>query len=143
MILKIEKKEQLVDILNCFKPYLESLKNGVVCIEDIATKFFMYATIAVLYQNNKIIGFISFYCNNTDNRTAFISLIAVLPEYTKKGFGKKLMEEAFEYCKNKEMKYIRLEVKKNNINALTFYQKFGFKIEKSETDYSIYLTKSL
>ncbi len=143
MILIKHNIEQITNILNKFKFCLESLKTKDVDIKEIALKFLKYATIAVTYKDNEIIGFISFYCNDKQNKVAYISMIAVLPEHRQKGIGNKLIEEALEYCRKNEMKCIRLEVRKKNINVLDFYKKLGFEIEMLCTNNSIYLYKQI
>ncbi len=143
MILESINIDQIIEILRKFKPYLGSLRSGLVEIDEIASKFYKYAKLGVVYNNKEIIGFTSFYCNDRNNKIAFISMIAILPEYTRKGYGRKLIEEVFEYSKKEEMKKICLEVEKTNEEALNFYRKLGFKIENNTSDLSLYLCKIL
>ena len=52
--------------------------------------------------------------------------IALKPEYQKKGLGFYLVSQIIENHKKKYSKYF-LEVRKNNLNAISMYKKLGFK----------------
>ncbi|KAJ5070140.1 n-alpha-acetyltransferase 50 [Anaeramoeba ignava] len=60
-------------------------------------------------------------------------------KFRKRGIGTKILKKAIEKIKkNEEIKEIVLHVKKTNINAISFYKKFGFKKkEVIENYYSI------
>ncbi len=55
-----------------------------------------------------------------------IKAIYVLPEYQGKGFGKRLMQQIFDFFK--ESKEIYLEVASYNKDAIAFYKKHNFDI---------------
>lgn len=57
---------------------------------------------------------------------AEILRIAVDKTARKKGFGKKLIDSAKEYLKGKNIKILMLEVRRNNIPAVSLYKKTGF-----------------
>ena len=52
--------------------------------------------------------------------------IAVRPTAQKRGIGQKLLDSVFEVCFRQQVRYIWLEVRKNNENAITFYRKNNF-----------------
>lgn len=58
--------------------------------------------------------------------------IAVLQEFHSKGYGKMLLEYSLKQLKDKEL---RLEVKQINKQAVSLYEKFGFKIIKTLKSY--------
>lgn len=97
----------------------------------ISSAYFLYAC------NQEILGYISFYANDLVSKTAFISLIAVKPEYQNRHIGSQLLNECFSIAELKGMKQIQLEVLKRNISAIHFYERNGFSFlcEKSEESY--------
>lgn len=69
----------------------------------------------------------------------YISNIAIYPKYRGKGAGKRLMLKAEKEAKIIGAKKIVLDVEKENLNAIKFYEKLGYKIIK---DFSIHLQKN-
>jgi ribosomal protein S18 acetylase RimI-like enzyme len=55
-----------------------------------------------------------------------ISRLYLLEEYLGIGFGKKLLEKAFDFAKLKGLKYVWLGVTGRNALAIRFYEKNGF-----------------
>jgi ribosomal protein S18 acetylase RimI-like enzyme len=70
---------------------------------------------------------------NTGNMK--IHKIYVLHEQHGNGFGYKLMQEARDFAKVREMNSMSLQVNRNN-PAIAFYKRFGFKII-DEQDFEI------
>ena len=77
------------------------------------------------YDGNSL-GYCAFYANDAEKRTAYISLIAVLPKYQKMHIGTKLLKESLEIMRTYGMEHCMLEVRKNNKNAIQFYKKNQF-----------------
>lgn len=76
-----------------------------------------------LKQNEEIAGFIGL----TEQK---IEMLFFLPEYIGKGLGRKLTDFAFS-----ELKADKVDVNEQNINAVKFYEKLGFKIyERTDKD---------
>lgn len=61
------------------------------------------------------------------NNSLEVQRIYLLQQYKNNHIGKKLMEKAIEIGRNKNLNYIWLGVWENNINAIRFYEKQGFK----------------
>ncbi len=55
----------------------------------------------------------------------YVTNIAVLPEYRRKGIGKVILEYVINDCKT-ELEFISLEVRVSNDAAITLYKKLGF-----------------
>lgn len=101
--------------------------------------------------DNKDIGIVAFYINS-DRRTAFITVIGVLPDYQGKGIGKFLLDLVQDYAIEKGLSYLELEVDKVNTSAIRFYRKNGFVVSISDhlppidskvTNNSFYMNKRL
>ena len=76
-------------------------------------------------NNGKVIAYCGLY-NVLDE--ADITNIAVIPEYRKKGLASKILDMIFEYCQNRKIAKITLEVRKSNESALNLYKNKGFTI---------------
>jgi len=62
------------------------------------------------------------------NSEYYISNIAVYPHYKRKGVGKRLMLQAEQEVNMANNERIVLDVKKENLNAITFYKEMGYKM---------------
>ena len=56
-----------------------------------------------------------------------ILMFAVERSYRKRGIGRELMERFIDLSVMKRVKRISLEVRRSNLEAIRFYEKFGFK----------------
>lgn len=55
----------------------------------------------------------------------YVTNIAVLPEYRRKGIGKRMLKYVINDCEN-QLEFISLEVRVSNGSAISLYEKFGF-----------------
>ena len=71
------------------------------------------------------------HCYSLEFGGPFVLLdeIFVLPEAQGKGLGKRLLDVASAYCREKGFGYLRLEVQKNHARAIDVYQAYGFRTE--------------
>lgn len=72
--------------------------------------------------NNAVVGYMGI---SKIAGEGYVTNVAVLPEYRRKGIGKKLMQYAIENSKN-ELEFISLEVRVSNHAAISLYESFGF-----------------
>ena len=89
--------------------------------------------------HEKVMGYCAFYANDSEQKNAFISLLAVRPEYQHMHIGADLLKAAFERMLSCGMKHCFLEVRKNNEAAKCFYEKMG--LENVEEHGDKYLMK--
>lgn len=92
----------------------------------LASKFEKYGTVSYVRENDKIIAICAGYTNDQVQRLGYISVVASLPEYTNKGYGKVAVQGFIEKAKNAGMKAIHLYADKENKAALNMYGKLGF-----------------
>lgn len=107
---------------------------------EIITKIINNAIFLGAYENHQICGYCAFYANDFATKTAYVTMIGVLPEFQGKGVGSKLIDNCIEKCKLLNMEKIRLEVLNSNEKAITFYKIKGFLFERplsNETSYYI------
>lgn len=55
--------------------------------------------------------------------------LAIEPKYRNKGVGRRIMESLFDEALKKGATKFTLEVRNENVNAITFYQRFGFVVK--------------
>jgi ribosomal protein S18 acetylase RimI-like enzyme len=80
------------------------------------------------YENNELLGFISFYINERES-ILFITMLCVKSEYRKIGLGTLLINYVKNYSKQNMYNFIDLEVDIKNSVACRFYKNLGF-VEK-------------
>jgi len=76
--------------------------------------------VILCYENKNLVG----YCILLKSDKIDIDKIGIVPEYQKNGFGTKIID----MLKEKYKKQLILEVSENNLKAISFYKKNGFKI---------------
>ncbi|MDX9696630.1 MAG: N-acetyltransferase [Bacteroidales bacterium] len=74
-----------------------------------------------------------------DGRRIHLHHIGVKPAYQNKGLGKKLTKESIRFAKKKGYQ-IKLEVHKDNVNAIKIYKKLGFNYLG---DYDVYIIRDI
>jgi ribosomal-protein-alanine N-acetyltransferase len=83
-------------------------------------------------QDKKIIGFIIF---SPITPEAHILSISVKKEMQSNGIGTLLLKSMLDQCKAMNYKKIFLEVRVTNIQAINFYEKFGFSKDAVRSNY--------
>lgn len=86
-----------------------------------------HLTIAVLYDEERLVGFITYYYTNAS--TSNIELLAIDKNYRSKGYGKKLIEYVMREVRSQGVNAIQLYVYTSNQSALQFYTHLGFSIK--------------
>lgn len=96
-----------------------------IAYSELLDKVFSKGKFIFAY-NGKTLGYCAFYANDAERRTAYITLIAVAPEFQKMHIGTKLLSESFDIMRTYGMEYCLLEVRKKNQKAIQFYKKNQF-----------------
>ena len=83
-------------------------------------------------NKNKYVGFIKAEIRTAPEmfggfKTGYISEVFVNEDERGNGLALSLMEKAFEWFKTKDVESIRLNVNSQNIRAIRFYERLGFK----------------
>ncbi len=60
-------------------------------------------------------------------RESFIDELFLLEQFRGKGFGSLAIKHAISKCRKEDIRAVRLEVTRDNLNALNLYKKLGFK----------------
>lgn len=96
-------------------------------IPDLIKGSFAFA-VAIDKQNNKTIGMGRVLSDSVSD--AYLQDIVILPEYRKKGIGKKLILSLVDFCKKRGVTWIALI---SEPDQEQFYKKLGFKDMKKYT----------
>lgn len=75
---------------------------------------------------DQCLGFIFFYCNDPDKYSSYITLLMVTQMSRKSGIGTALVQYVLTLTAQRGFKVCRLEVRKENVAALKFYEAMGF-----------------
>ena len=109
--------------------------DGVNLVE-YACKIRQNATTIELWGADTLVGLCACYMNDYDTRTAYITHIAIAPQYRGCGYGKQLLEKTIALATEKGFRYLNLEVVKTNTPALSLYKSHNFIIiEDRNTKY--------
>lgn len=100
-------------------------------LTTLSEKFISLGTVFSISENEDTVGLIAGYNNDGVNLKAYISVLAILPEYQGKGYASKLLSDFTEDCKKKKIKRIELFTHKTNKNAINMYKKNGFIIDEN------------
>lgn len=100
-------------------------------LNTLAAKFKEFGTLNAFYDKDTIVALLSGYTNDDENGIAYVSVLAVLPEYKGRGYASTLLIEFEKICKQKNMRRIELFTHKTNKNAINMYKKNGFIIDEN------------
>jgi len=108
----------------------ESLRTGFLLFKEIGVS--ILCKFSTLMKFNATLGKV---CDGE----YYISNIAIYPQYRGEGLGKRLILEAERAVKTVGAEKMVLDVEKENIGAINFYRKFGYKVIK---EFSISLQRN-
>lgn len=91
-----------------------------------------YSKFYIVENNEEVVAYMKLNFDKAQteakhNNTLEVQRIYVLQEYKGKHIGKLLIQKAIKISKGSNFNYIWLGVWENNINAIKFYKKLGFK----------------
>lgn len=99
-----------------------------VDLKEYAVKLSELAFVSASIRGNDIVGCVAMYCNNIDERFAYIPLVAVDKPFRGKHISKALMMNAIVYARENGFKTIGLHTE--NQVALNLYLSLGFIIKE-------------
>lgn len=112
-------------------------------LDKYAKKLAQYAICAIVKKEGIILGYIIFYMNDKENKTGYITQIAIDKKYRGTGIGMKLIQYCIDTAIEKGFNTIRLEVDKKNESAIKLYEKMQFVYEKEASKNSDYMMREL
>ncbi len=103
---------------------------------EYAQKIRQNATTIEMWDADTLVGLCACYMNDYQTQTAYITHIAISPQYRGFGYGKQLLESTISIAKERGFRHLNLEVLKTNTPALRLYLSHHFTIiEDRRTKY--------
>lgn len=127
----------------CASSFFNQSLNAESILQCLSEKFYKNAQVVQICNDNNLVGFAAYYCNDFKDKNAFLSMIIILKEYQSMGAGGILLKHIIEDCKSAGMENLLLEVDKKNEFAIKFYLKKGFVFLEKETENSRFMSLSI
>lgn len=144
---KIQSLEELAKLLAEYDgSAVRTISSRTGDLQTYAKKLLKYGKNFVLSGGEKEHregGFVSFYGNDTENKTIYLTIIAIHPAFQRQGFGTAVINYLEQFGKEKGMRRIKLEVDKENTGAIRFYRKTGFQITEEASGESFFMEKEI
>ncbi|MGN7382013.1 GNAT family N-acetyltransferase [Paenibacillus sp. SAFN-117] len=80
----------------------------------------------IIADNDAVIGTVGVKILDSNERIGEIKRFFVLSEYHGRGLGRELMETAINFARERNLKKIRLDTRRQAIKALSIFRKYGF-----------------
>lgn len=112
---------------NQFIPSLDTYVN----IKSYSKKLYEQANRFEIFDDNNLKGLIAVYINNNKG---FITNVSIEEEYQGKNLAKTLLDNCLEFLILNNCKIVSLNVNIDNLKAINFYLKNGFKKNKQENN---------
>ena len=105
-----------------------------------------FSNVYIIFEKKEAVAYIDYWIT-FDSST--ICRIATIPEFRKKGYAQKLLNDMFANLIDKKVSTITLEVRASNLEAISLYEKNGFvKINTKKSYYddgedAVYMAKGV
>ena len=103
-------------------------------LEELATKLANNATICTEIQDDKIIGMVAGYTNNTVNNMGYISIVGVLKNHRGKHVASSLITQFLEIAQKGGLDGVHLYTHSTNLTAIKLYETMGFVLYKAKNE---------
>ena len=131
---KASELEIAKHLLHCDADFIPPLSNRVD-INNYAQKLASKATKFEAWSGGRLVGLVAAYCNDQENRLAYITSVSVLKEWMGQGIAANLLKQCITHAKDAGMQQISLEVASNNQPAMGLYEKNGFVAGQTNTPF--------
>lgn len=111
-------------------------------LEVYISKLQKNAEFLVHYIDGCCAAFSAFYCNDPDREQAYITLLITSPEFRGRKLASSLVDGVLSVAQERGFSKCNLEVKKDNLPAITLYKKKGFIIERKSAA-SLFMSRLL
>lgn len=125
---KITERKMIYEIIDYCKQsfFNQSFSNNNVIL-SLADKFAELSEFVAIKIDEIYVGYIAFYCNDIENKQAYLSMIIIHKSFQHLGLGKILMDYMLSFVRLQKFISVKLEVNIENDYAIRFYKKYGFK----------------
>jgi ribosomal-protein-alanine N-acetyltransferase len=109
----------------CGEVFVVALKERTD-INQYAQKLATLAVCLEAWSDDTLIGLLALYCNDLQEKRAYISHVSTLPAWQGHGIATHLLQQAIQHAQASGIRSIQLEVSANNTPAIRLYEKQGF-----------------
>lgn len=124
-IVEIKDFENAYDLMMNFNREIAIYKTEDEMKETVE-KFLKLGNPIGIIKDGRLIAYFNLYCNNMETLEAYFGNLYVLNEFRRQGIAKRLVQNAFEFAKDRGFKKIMLHVADDNISAIKLYEGLGF-----------------
>lgn len=124
--------EMVAHLTHCDLNFVPPLSSRVE-ISAYAAKIASSAIRCEAWSQDSLIGLVAAYCNDQNSRIGYITSVSVSSEWTGKGIATRLMQQCIAQAALSGMSLIKLEVARDNTQAISLYKKLGFCIDQATT----------
>lgn len=142
-VVQIKTKAEIEKLIYSFKDEFPAFSPDKEKVLDLADKLSKFGVVKCIVNNDEICAYAGFYCNDIENRIAYISMIANTSKYRGQGYGKAILDEVCRTSIEAGMNKLRLEVRNDNVVAIGFYTRNGFVFEEPANSETQYMIKAL
>lgn len=128
-IVQCYDKERLLCFLEAIDGRLPVPLSSRTNLEDYSAKVLTNGHVLAIEEMGEIVAAILFYCNDQSNHAAYLTLLAVKPQYEGKGYGYALLNEAEKVMCSSGMDTCYLDTDITNNRSISLYSRDGWKIE--------------
>jgi ribosomal protein S18 acetylase RimI-like enzyme len=119
------EKQILAHLKRCNDNFSPPLNERVV-LHEYSNKIFEKSITFEAWEKGSLIGLVSAYFNDKENRTGFITNVSTNNKYKRRGIATKLLNMCINYAQQHNFAEIDLEVAQNNNTAIQLYEINGF-----------------
>ena len=101
---------------------------------EFSKKLLKRATLVPVWHEDKIVSMVAGYTENITDNMAYISIVATTKEAMGMGYGKRVVKEFIEICRDKKISAVHLYAVPTNLPAVNLYKKLGFVEYKLENE---------
>ena len=126
----IATEGEIVDhLIKCDESFTPRLSQRIDLME-YGIKIHNAAVRFEAWSNSILVGLVAAYCNDPQQKQAYITSVSVLDEWMGKGIASKLLGDCIVYIESLGFQRIGLEVENKNVNAINLYKKNRFVADK-------------
>lgn len=138
---ELDKFQGLISVFEIAFEMKNFRRPGNLHLQKILAKDGFIAIVAL--QNNNVIGGLTIYMLDqyySEKPLAYVYDVAVLPEYQRKGVGKKLIKFTNEFCKQMDFYEVFVQAEKEDGYVIDFYRLTNPSREGDVVQFSYLLT---
>lgn len=144
-MIQCENASDIYEAVSTLEKYLvPSYAQRNIDIDEYASKLKNFGKVwALKNEKGLYVGVIAAYMNDIHSKMAYLTMLAIAPEYRGLHLAEKLLQQAEYEAQKSGMSRFKLEVRKGNSSAIAFYKKHGYVILSDASEESFYMMKDL